>query len=112
LNWGCPRGYSLEVEIVTPGITAMSVHGGGDLDAKGEFPVQDAMALSVHGGGDVDIRAIPVKNVQASVHGGGSLRTTVTEALTAAVHGGGEVRYSGNPQVTSSVHGGGSVTKE
>ena len=112
LLWGCPRGYSLEVEIVTPGLTAMSVHGGGELNAKGEFPVQNSMSLSVHGGGDVDIRAIPVKNVQASVHGGGSLRTKVTEALTANVHGGGSIVYLGHPRVTSSIHGGGSVSAE
>jgi hypothetical protein len=111
-NWGCGWGYSLEVEIVTPGITALSVHGGGDLVAKGEFPVQNAMSVSVHGGGDADIRAIPVKNLTAAVHGGGDLYAFVTDTLTANVHGGGSIVYKGNPRVTSSVHGGGSISKE
>ncbi len=110
--WSCPWGYKLEVEIVTPGITALAVHGGGELEAKGEFPLQDSMSLAVHGGGDVNIDAIPVKNVQAAVHGGGELRTNAVETLTAAVHGGGSVVYKGHPRVTSAVHGGGSVSQE
>lgn len=110
--WNCPSGYRLEVEIVTPGVAALTVHGGGDLKADGEFPVQDAMNLDVHGGGDVDVRAIPVKHMTAEVHGGGDLHAFVTETLTAEVHGGGSIVYKGNPRVSSSVHGGGSISRE
>jgi len=111
-NWGCGMGYSLKVEIVTPGVTAMEVHGGGDMTAEGEFPAQDKMSVSVHGGGDLDIRAIPVKDMAASVHGGGDLRAYVTGKLTADVHGGGSITYKGHPSVVSNVHGGGSVSGE
>jgi len=111
-NWSCPWGYSLEVEIVTPGLNALAVHGGGELDAMGQFPVQNAMSLAVHGGGDVDIRTIPVRNMQASVHGGGDLHANVTDALTAEIHGGGSISYRGHPRLSTSVHGGGSVTQE
>jgi hypothetical protein len=111
-RWNCLWHYDLEVEIVTPGVTALAVYGGGDLEAKGDFPLQDSMSLAVHGGGDVDIDAIPVKNVQAAVHGGGELRTNATETLTAAVHGGGSVVYKGHPRVISAVHGGGSISPE
>lgn len=110
--WGCNSDYHLEVEIVTPGLSAMNVHGGGSLKAEGEFPVQNALSLDVHGGGDVDTRAIPVRNVRAEVHGGGTLHVNAIDTLTGEVHGGGDVVYSGHPRVTSAVHGGGSVHGE
>ena len=109
LHFGCPWHSELEVEIVTPAIAAVSVHGGGDLEAKGTFPRQPSLSIAVHGGGEADLRAIPVQQVSAAVHGGGELEVRAEKTLTAAVHGGGELRYWGHPQVTSAIHGGGSV---
>jgi len=107
-NW-CWGWHELEVEVTTPSIAAISVHGGGDLKAEGGFPKQPSLALSVHGGGDADVRALPVENVSAEVHGGGDARVRAERTLTADVHGGGDVRFWGHPQVSSSTHGGGSV---
>jgi hypothetical protein len=105
----CWGNHELEVEITTPGIAAISVHGGGDLKAEGGFPRQPSLALSVNGGGDAYMRAIPADNVAVVVHGGGDAEVRAERTLTADVHGGGDVHFWGHPQVTSSTHGGGSV---
>ena len=108
-NANCPHDYDLEIEIVTPDITAAAVQGGGEIDTAGVFPAQGNFAAAVHGGGAIDVHAISAGNVQAAVHGGGSVAVTATGMLMAAVHGGGEITYRGNPQVTQAVAGGGSV---
>jgi hypothetical protein len=110
-SWfSCPSHYDLEVEITTPSIPALNVHGGGELEAAGGFPRQNNLAVAVHGGGDVDIRSVAVDNVTATVNGGGELSVRAEKTLNATVHGGGELTYWGNPQVTSSIHGGGEVS--
>jgi len=109
--WSCPHNYDLKVEIVTPMLTAISVHGGGDLTTDGAFPAQDKMSLDIHGGGDADVKAIPVKNANVSVHGGGDLRVTATGALSGSVEGGGDVTYWGHPKsVAVATHGGGDIS--
>lgn len=107
-DW-CWGEHELEVEITTPAIAGVSVHGGGDLDASGDYPVQPSLAVSVHGGGDADLRAIPAETVSASVHGGGDAEVRATRMLNASVHGGGTLRYWGHPHVTAATHGGGSI---
>ena len=107
-DW-CWGNHKLEVEVTTPSIAAISVHGGGDLKAESGFPKQRTLALSVHGGGDADVRALPADDVSADVHGGGDAYLRAERTLTADVHGGGDVHYWGHPQVNSSTHGGGSV---
>ena len=109
--WQCPRNYDLKVEIVTPMLSAVAVHGGGDLTTEGAFPQQDKLALDIHGGGDADLRAIPVRNASVSVHGGGDLKVRATEVLSGSVQGGGDVTYWGHPkQLAISTHGGGEIT--
>lgn len=105
----CWNNQKFEVEITTPAIAAISVHGGGDLKAEGGFPRQPSLALKVNGGGDAYMRAIPADNVSVEVHGGGDAEVRAERTLTADVHGGGDVRFWGHPQVTSSTHGGGEV---
>jgi len=105
----CWGSHDLEVEVTTPAIAGVSVHGGGEVDASGDFPTQPSLALSVYGGGDADMRAIPAQTVSASVHGGGEGKVRALQTLTAAVHGGGTLRYWGHPQVTAAEHGGGSI---
>ncbi|MBV8799376.1 MAG: DUF2807 domain-containing protein [Alphaproteobacteria bacterium] len=107
-HW-CWGEHELEVEVTTPAVAAISVHGGGDLKAEGRFPRQPSLYLSVHGGGDADVRAIPAENVSVAVHGGGDARVRAERMLTADVHGGGDVHYWGHPAVNSSTHGDGSV---
>jgi hypothetical protein len=105
----CWGNHELEVEVTTPAISAIAVHGGGELKARAGFPRQASLALSVHGGGDADLRALPADNVSVAVHGGGEAKVRAERTLTADVHGGGEVRFWGHPEVNSSTHGGGSV---
>lgn len=105
----CWGHHELEVEVMTPAIAAASVHGGGELDATGNFPTQPSLNVSVHGGGTADLRAIPAETVSASVHGGGDADVRAMKALSASVHGGGDLRYWGHPQVTAATHGGGSI---
>jgi Putative auto-transporter adhesin, head GIN domain len=112
-TWNCPlHNYDLEVEIVSPNITAIEAHGGGDIEAKGDFPTQAQMSVAAHGGGDVDIRVIPVEHVSAEAHGGGDIHVKALVSLSASVHGGGDITYAGNPKVSASTHGGGDVHHE
>lgn len=105
----CWGNHELEVEVITPAIGAISVHGGGDIKVKGSFPKQPSLALSVNGGGDAYMRGLPADSVSVAVHGGGDAEVRAERTLAADVHGGGDVRFWGHPQVTSSTHGGGSV---
>ncbi|MDE2465263.1 MAG: DUF2807 domain-containing protein [Alphaproteobacteria bacterium] len=99
------------VEVITPTITAINVHGGGEARADGTFPVQPHLSVSVHGGGEADLKAIQAQTVNANIHGGGEAKVYATQKLAAEVYGGGELRYWGHPSVSSSVHGGGSISR-
>lgn len=107
----CPDNYKLEVEVVTPDMSALAIRGGGKL-AMTDFPAQKTLALSVQGGGSIDSRAVQANHVAASVQGGGGIRTWATGSLAASVRGGGGVVYRGDPTVATTVRGGGSVKAE
>ncbi|HEX8225792.1 MAG TPA: DUF2807 domain-containing protein [Allosphingosinicella sp.] len=108
----CPRNYRLEVEIVTPDVSAVAVNGGGRIDVARGFGQRPHVAAAVNGGGQIDLRALSARNVAAAVNGGGELRVTATASLAAAINGGGAILYSGDPQVTTSIRGGGAVTRD
>ncbi|MDE1985580.1 MAG: DUF2807 domain-containing protein [Alphaproteobacteria bacterium] len=111
--FSCPMHNDLSVDIVSPRIDRIAVHGGGDLTAKGAFPKQPSISVEAHGGGDIDVRAIPADKAEAEVHGGGDVHLGQVGALNAEAHGGGDITYQGNPQpFVSSVHGGGSVSRQ
>ena len=105
----CPRVYELEIEIETPHLQALSVQGGGAIDAETAFPAMDSIAVAVHGGGQIDVRKVGAASVAAAVDGGGVILTRPRSSLAAAVSGGGEIRYWGRPSVSTSISGGGSV---
>lgn len=107
----CPRHYNLEIEIVTPAIAGVSIHGGGEIDSVGEFPVQPTLNAAIHGGGEINLRGLAAKRVSVAVHGGGAISVTAKSHLSATVHGGGEITYWGHPSVTTVIHGGGSVER-
>ena len=107
----CPRGYELQVEIVTPLITAISVANGGAIESRGNFPRQAAMSLAVSHGGMVDARAILANNITAAVDQGGSILAKPQITMVASVRSGGVITYWGDAQVTSSTQHGGVVTK-
>lgn len=107
----CPRGYELQVAIVTPLINAISVRNGGVIESQGNFPSQTAMSLAVSHGGMIDARAILANNITAAVNQGGSILARPEITMVASVSNGGVITYWGNAQVTSSTQHGGVVTK-
>jgi hypothetical protein len=107
----CPRGYELEIEIVTPDIARISVAHGGTIQSRGHFPRQTEISVAVSQGGTIDIRSMAMGRVTASVEQGGRIFTMAHIAMFASVVNGGNITYWGDADVKSSVHGGGSVTK-
>ena len=109
----CWGQHDLLVEVVTPKLEALDIHGGGSITAQGTFPKLPHVRAEIHGGGEADLRAIPFETVDADVHGGGALQVKALNALNAQVHGGGEINYVGHPaHIASQTHGGGSISGE
>ncbi len=107
----CPRGYELEIEIVTSDIASIWVNDGGTIQSQGNFPSRTEIKAGVSQGGTIDIRSMLVDSVKASVEQGGSILTTPQIALFASIEQGGNITYWGEPRVESSVKHGGDVTK-
>src|SRR5262249_14485100 len=99
----CPRGYELEIELVTWDIARISVNDGGAIDSQGDLPRRAELQAGVSQGGTIDIRAMLVASVTASVEQGGSIFTTPQIALFASIEQGGNITYWGEPSVESSV---------
>jgi hypothetical protein len=107
-NRHCPRNYDLRIEIVTPDVSAVAIHGGGEIVVQPGFSRRSNVAAAVNGGGEIDLRALHSDSVAAAVHGGGSLLVS-TDNLAAAIFGGGDIRYVGDPKKTIAINGGGTV---
>lgn len=107
----CPRGYRVEVEVVTPQLDAVSVSNGGTLQIAGGFPPQASIAAAVEQGGTIDIRSIAADDVAASVYSGGGILTNAREALAATVRSGGAITYWGDPRIAKNVRDGGVVQR-
>lgn len=110
-NGRCVHGYELEIEIVTPSISEISVANGGIIQTRGSFPRQAEITTDVSNGGIIDIRSIAVDRVTASIAHGGRILVMPQITLSASVSNGGGVTYWGDPQVQSSVSHGGAITK-
>jgi hypothetical protein len=107
----CPRGYDLEIEIVTPVIARISVANGSTMQSRGGFPRQAEIGVAVSNGGTIDIRSMAVERVTASVDQGGRIFTIPQVALFASVMDGGNITYWGDARVQRSVQHGGVVTQ-
>lgn len=107
----CPKGYELEIEIVTPDISGISVADGGTIQSRGSFPRQGNIGAAVRDGGTIDIRSMAVDSVTASVEEGGIILTMPQTALFARVFDGGNITYWGDARVESSVRSVGAVTR-
>lgn len=103
------RNYDLAVEIVTPDVDAVAIHGGGSIRTEGYFPDPGSFAVAISGGGQIDTRSIAPANVAAAINGGGTIRTNARRTLSVAINGGGSVTYDGRPQLTTAIQGGGTV---
>ncbi|HZZ69629.1 MAG TPA: DUF2807 domain-containing protein [Phenylobacterium sp.] len=103
--------HRFEVEIETPVLNGVDIHGGGHITAHGAFPAQTAVSAEIHGGGDIDMKDVPAQSASAAIHGGGKIYVTAQNSLSAEIMGGGVIRYAGHPSVSSSIHGGGAVSQ-
>jgi hypothetical protein len=101
----------MEIEVITPAISAISVANGGRMQTLGAFPLQAAIEARVEQGGVLDIRSIAAEDVDASVYSGGGIFTTPRKTLTAAVESGGAITYWGDVRVKKSVRDGGVVQR-
>jgi Putative auto-transporter adhesin, head GIN domain len=108
---GHSRDHRLEVEVITPQVTAVSVSNGGTLRTAGAFPAQAAIDAHVEQGGRIDIRSIPADAVFASVYSGGGIFTNARQALTAKITSGGSITYWGDARVQKTVRDGGAVRR-
>jgi hypothetical protein len=107
----CPSGYRLELEILAPSLTGISLANGGSIQSRGSFPRQSELAVAVSHGGTIDVRSMVAQTVTASVYQGGRILTVPQASLSARVTQGGVITYWGDPQVRSSVEHGGDVHK-
>jgi hypothetical protein len=106
----CWGSHKLEVEIETPELNGIEIHGGGHITAHGAFPAQGAVSAAIHGGGDIDMKDVPAQSASVAIHGGGKILVSARNSLSASIYGGGAIRYVGQPSVNSEIHGGGSVS--
>jgi hypothetical protein len=107
----CPRGYRLELQILAPNVTGISLANGGSVQTRGSFPRQSDLAVSVSHGGTIDVRSMAPNRVTASVYHGGRILTVPQVSLSARVTQGGAITYWGDAQVRSSTEHGGVVHK-
>ncbi len=107
----CPRGYELEIEILMPNVSRLSLANGGRIQSLGNFAGQADLRVAVAHGGTIDVRSMAVDKVNASVEQGGRILTVPRGALFARVNQGGVITYWGNARVDSSVQHGGVVNK-
>ena len=106
------RNQRLRVEVVTPELEAVAIHGGGQIRTESGFPARGSLALAVNGGGALDARMLRADRVAAAINGGGRIRTSPERNLIAAIRGGGAITYTGDPRTTVSINGGGTVTRD
>lgn len=107
----CPRGYRVEIELVTPDIDEIVVEHGGTIQSQGSFPAQPEIRVAVRNGGTIDIRSMVLDRVTASVEQGGGIFTMPQSFLSATIESGGIITYWGDARVEKSVRDGGVVKK-
>lgn len=106
----CWGSHHLEVEIETPELDGLAIHGGGRLVAHGAFPARGAVSAVIHGGGDIDMKDVPAQSASVAIYGRGKIYVTAQNSLSASIYGGGAIRYLGQPTVNSEIHGGGTIS--
>jgi hypothetical protein len=107
----CPRSYELELEIVSPALSRVSVAEGGTLQSRGDFPRQAQLDVTVHNGGTVDIRSMRAGSVTASVVSGGRIFVKPLTSIVASVVQGGLIMYWGDARVSRSIEQGGVIER-
>jgi hypothetical protein len=111
LGWNnsCPSGYSLDVEITTPGFDAVEIDGSGKVAAQPGFGRQPKIAIEINGSGNVDLMNVPAASTDVAIHGSGKIRTNAQDKLDVEIAGSGQVIYGGNPHISQTIMGSGEV---
>lgn len=107
----CPDGYEMELAVTAPEIAALSVRDGGAIEVQGGFPEQQTLSVSVSEGGLIDVRAMPAREIAASVNQGGNIYAAPRASLAAAVSHGGHIAYWGGAKIRQSVCDGGVIAR-
>jgi hypothetical protein len=113
------QGYQTQqpitIELTSPSLSAVTLHGAGDvnlkglseklllLDLKGSGNVNaegNIGQLTIHTSGSGDVNAKDLESIQADfqVTGSGNITNTVKESLKAKIIGSGDITYFGHPK--------------
>lgn len=84
----------------------ITTRGSADIQAIGEITHSKC---SIHGSGKFEMLSLISSDVDANIHGSGSMYLNCTASLDATIDGSGKIRYTGNPVTTTHISGSGSV---
>jgi hypothetical protein len=124
-------GHHLRVDVVVPRLSAVAVHGSGDVDldlgsarpdaldvtveGSGDVSADGAvraLRASVQGSGDLDFADLRAADADVSVQGSGDADVHADATLHAAIDGSGDISYTGDPRVTSDLEGSGDLSRD
>jgi putative autotransporter adhesin-like protein len=117
----------MSVDVQVPSLTALTLSGSGNVDARGVAATSFAASLpgsgnltvtgtagkldaTLDGSGNEFLFALPTQTAHAVVSGSGNIFLDVARTLDASISGSGTIVYHGNPAVTQRVSGSGAVT--
>ena len=117
----------LVVELSTPSLEALEIHGSADAELTGlsgpAFAVWvqgsgdvraagdvEQLRVSVSGSGDLDLGGLRSRQAQVEISGSGDVTVDVAEALSVDITGSGDVRYRGSPSTQARISGSGTVS--
>ncbi|MBU8870028.1 MAG: DUF2807 domain-containing protein [Gemmatimonadales bacterium] len=103
------------IEIVTPSLEAIDLHGAGDIDISdfrgssfsfnlsgaGNLTMDgevDDLDVRLSGAGDVNTRELRAKDVEISISGAGNAKVYASDSINGRVSGVGNLTYYGDPE--------------
>ena len=126
-----PGSYSfyrdLVVDLTTPSLDALEIHGSSDAEVTGLFGPSFAiwvqgsgdvrasgqverLTASVSGSGDLALEGLRARQAEVQISGSGDVAVDVAEQLNVQISGSGDVRYRGAPTTQAHISGSGSVS--
>jgi Putative auto-transporter adhesin, head GIN domain len=117
----------MSVDVRVPSLSALTLSGSGNVDARGV--AARSLAVSLPGSGNLSVTgtagtldatldgsgneflfALRAERARADMAGSGNIFVDVARSLDASISGSGTIVYHGNPAVTQRVSGSGAVT--
>jgi len=116
------------VQITVPTLTAVAIHGSGDVEVKGldaeKFRAEiqgsgdisvagraEELDVEIQGSGDVKLADLQAKRAAVEIQGSGDSTIKVSDELKVHVAGSGDVKYIGSPKITKTGDASGGVKK-